>query len=510
LKTRNAPAGICFLLLAAWSSAAIWFFFRQGALYDYGDAEAHLNMARRIFDSQTPRYDMIGRIWLPLPHLLMMPLARVDSLWHNGLAGAIPSAACFVAAGLFLFGAVRRLFGPAAAAASVALFATNPNLLYLQSTAMTEAVFAACLLAVLYSTVRFRQTQGWLAVVGAGIAACLGALTRYEGWFVIPFVAAYFLLAARKRRVLMAALFSFLAVLGTLWWLGHNWWLTGDVLDFYRGPNSALSIQGSVQYPGRGNWRAAWVYYRTAAQMCAGPGLFWAGAAGVVAALLKRAFWPLILLALPGCFYVWSVHSTAVPIFVPTLWPNTLYNTRYGVAVLPLLAFASGALVALIPQRARKAASVVVVAGAVASWAVLPRVERWVTWREAEVNSQGRRQWVHEAAEYLQGRYVRGSGIITSFGDMTAIFREMGLPLRETFTADSDLPWFATVKRPDLFLRQQWAVSMGGDEVQSAVNRAARYGIRYRLEKMIVAGREPVIEIYRRVGGPFGPQTESP
>jgi len=499
------------VLLAAWSSAAIWFFHRQGALFGYGDAEAHLNMARRVLDSQTPGYDMIGRIWLPLPHLLMMPLARVDSLWHNGLAGAIPSGACFVAAGLFLFGAARRIFPPEAAAASLALFATNPNVLYLQSTAMTEAVFAACLLALLYFTVRFRQTQGWPSVVGAGIAACLGALTRYEGWFVIPFVALYFLVAARKRRLrIAAALFFVLAVLGPLWWLAHNWWLTGDVLDFYRGSNSALSIQGSVHYPGRGNWREAWVYYRTAAQLCAGPGLFWAGAAGVAAALMKHAFWPLILLALPGCFYVWSVHSAAVPIFVPTLWPNTFYNTRYGLAVLPLLALSSGALVALIPERARKAASLVLIAGALASWAILPRAERWVTWREAEVNSEGRRQWVHEAAEYLQAKYVHGSGVITSFGDMTAIFRQMGLPLRETFTADNGLPWTASVKRPDLFLRQEWAVAMGGDEVQSAVNRAARYGIRYRMEKMIISGREPVIEIYRRVGGPFGPGTANP
>ena len=245
-------------------------------------------------------------------------------------------------------------------------------------------------------------------------------------------------------------------------------------------------------------------------QLCAGPGLFWMGAAGVVAALVKRALWPLILLALPGCFYVWSVHSAAVPIFVPTLWPNTFYNTRYGLAVLPLLALAAGALIALVPERVRKWAALAVVAAAIASWAALSSGQRFVVWREAEVNSEGRRQWAHEAAEYLQGKYVRGMGIITSFGDTTAIFRQTGIPLRETFTADNGVPWNATVKRPDLFLRQEWAVVMGGDEVQSAINRAARYGIRYRLEKTIVAGREPVIEIYRRIGGPSGPQTVSP
>ena len=61
------------LALAAWSAAAVWFFYSRGWLLYYGDAEAHLNIARRIFDSQTPGYDQIGTAWLPLPHWLMLP-----------------------------------------------------------------------------------------------------------------------------------------------------------------------------------------------------------------------------------------------------------------------------------------------------------------------------------------------------------------------------------------------------------------------------------------------------
>jgi len=492
------------VLLAAWSAAAVWFFYRNGELYYSGDAEAHLNMARRILDSKTPGYDQIGRIWLPLPHLLMLPLARVDSLWRSGLAGSIPSAACFVVAGAFLFSAVLRIFGSAAAAAaSVALFAGNPNLLYLGSTAMTEPIFAACFLALLYFTVRFRQTQGWFSVTAAGIAASLGALTRYEGWFVIPFAAAYFLWAARKYRVAIAALFSIVAVIGPALWLAHNWWLTGDSFDFYRGPNSPASIQGSVSYPGHENWGLALVYYRAAAALCAGPVLFWMGVAGVAAALLKRTFWPVALLALPGVFYVWSMHSAATPIFVPTLMANSFYNTRYGLAILPLLALACGALVALAPRPRQSWAAWLVVLAACAPWILHPSRERWVTWQEAKVNSEGRRAWTRETAEYLGARYVKGSGIITSFGDLTAIWRTAGIPLRETFTADNGLPWQATVRRPELWLWQEWAVVAGGDPVQSAINRAGRYRIRYRLERMIVAGREPVIEIYHRIGGPY-------
>jgi len=501
LKTwkRWLPA-LCPVLLAAWSTFAVWFFFSRGWLLYYGDAEAHLNIARRVLDSQTPSYDQLGTVWLPLPHVLMLPFVRIDALWRQGLAGAIPSAVCFVAGGTFLFAAVRRVFDSiAAAAAAVAVVAGNPNMLYLQSTAMGEPVFFACLMAVLFWSVMFRQTQSWGAAVGAGAACCLGTVTRYEGWFLIPFVTVYFLWAAKRRRVGMAAAFVAVAVLGPAYWLAHNWWLTGDALAFYWGPYSAGAIQGSVPYPGRDDWRLAWLYFRTAVALSVGPGLLWAGLAGMAASLAKRVVWPLLLLALPGAFYIWSIHSAATPIFVPTLAPNTYYNTRYGLAVLPLLALASASLVSFVPRRARGAAALLVIAAGTVYWAVHPSPESWITWKESAVNSEGRRQWVHEAAEFLGPRYVRGSGILTSFGDLTAIYREMGIPLRETFTGDNGVPWLATVTRPDLFLWQEWAVVMGGDAAQSAVNRAGRYGIHYRLEKTIVAPRSPVIEIYRRI-----------
>ena len=72
------------------------FFYAHGWLLYYGDAEAHLNIARRMLDSQTPGYDQFGTPWLPVPHLLMLPFVRRDAWWRSGLAGAIPSALCFV------------------------------------------------------------------------------------------------------------------------------------------------------------------------------------------------------------------------------------------------------------------------------------------------------------------------------------------------------------------------------------------------------------------------------
>src|ERR1035438_9278461 len=229
--------------LALVSAAAIAVFYTNGWLLYYGDAEAHLNIARRMVDSRTPGYDQVGTVWLPLPHWLMLPLVRVDALWLNGMAGAIPSGVAFLLAGTFLYAAAYRIFECASAAfAATAVFALNPNALYLQSIPMTESLFSACLLALLYFSVRFRDTQGWGAVMGAGIAACAATLTRYEGWFLLPFVAIYFVIAARRNRIGVAMLFTSLAALGPLFWLVHNWWLTMDPLAFYRGPYSARAI----------------------------------------------------------------------------------------------------------------------------------------------------------------------------------------------------------------------------------------------------------------------------
>ena len=432
----------------------------------------------------------------------MLPLAGRDDLWRSGLAGAIPSAICFVLAGAFLYAAARRaLASAAAAAAATALFALNPNLLYLQSTAMTEAVFLACLMGLVYALVRFRDTQSlWMAAAG-GVAALAGSLTRYEGWFLIPFAALFFLFSAKRARMAVVLVFGAIACLGPLYWLAHNHYFFSDWLYFYDGPWSARAIQGKKDYPGLGDWPKALLYFRTAARLCAGAPLYWLGVAGIAAALLRRALWPVLLLALPGVFYVWSLHGCGTPIFVPELWPYTYYNTRYGLAVFPLLAFGAAALVALAPARWRAAAALAAVLAGVSTWILHPRPEAWVTWEESRVNSEARRAWTREAAAFLGPRYRRGAGIYTGFGDLTGIARAAGIPLRETLTGDNEPMSMAAFARPDLFLREEWAVAMGGDPVQTVVTRARRpypgYPD-YTLVKTIVVKGAPVIEIYRR------------
>src|SRR5579862_8756877 len=61
------------------------FYFQHRELLLYGDAVAHINIARRVFDSQTPGLLQLGTVWLPLPHLLMIPFLLSDAAWQLGV-----------------------------------------------------------------------------------------------------------------------------------------------------------------------------------------------------------------------------------------------------------------------------------------------------------------------------------------------------------------------------------------------------------------------------------------
>jgi len=506
LKQRWFELTLVFVALAAIGCLATAYVNHSGWTLYYGDAEAHLNIARRIVDSRRPGYDRIGTVWLPLPHLLMLALVRNNGLWRSGLAGAIPSSACFVCAGLFLFAAMRRAaHSTAAALASLGLLALNPNLLYLQATPMTETVVLAALMALLYFTVLFRETQSLLAVAGAGIASIAASLARYEGWFVIPFVAIYFLIAGRKNRLGAALLYSGIAVLGPLYWLAHNWWLYSNPLEFFNGPYAPMSIyrralaQNMAPYPGDHDWRAAAGYYLTAVLLFTGWSAVIIGIAGLLSVFQKRLFWPVLFAALPPLFYVWSMHSGSTPIYVPILWPYSYYNTRYALTALPLLAIAGGSLVLLSSLRWRPLIAGAIVIAAVAPWLIRPKPGDWVTWKESQVNSIARRTWTRAAAQAFGPAYRSGTGIVTSFGDLIGILRAAGIPLHEALYDGDEPEWSAAAARPDLFLHEEWAVTMSGDAVATAIQKAAfQHGPHYHLVEAIKVKGAPVVEIYKR------------
>ena len=130
-------AGIAALV----SMFSFFYYFRHGDVLLYGDAVAHINIARRVVDSQTPGLLQLGTVWLPLPHLLMVPFLWSTALWQNGAGGSIPSMVGFILAAVGMFRLVHGMLNSnprtqsaavVGAWVSMVVIAANPNLIYMQ------------------------------------------------------------------------------------------------------------------------------------------------------------------------------------------------------------------------------------------------------------------------------------------------------------------------------------------------------------------------------------------
>src|SRR6202163_248844 len=149
-RDRSAArvAGVAILV----SLFSFLYYLQQSDLLLYGDAVAHMNIARRVFDSQTPGLLQLGTVWLPLPHLLTIPFIFSDAMWRSGAGGAIPSMIAYVLGVVGIFRLVRGMLEadvrtkPAAGVgpwSATFAYGAIPNLVYMQATAMTESVYLA-------------------------------------------------------------------------------------------------------------------------------------------------------------------------------------------------------------------------------------------------------------------------------------------------------------------------------------------------------------------------------
>lgn len=173
-------------LAAVLGLATAWSYWSAGLSLSHYDAKAHLVVARRILDNLTPTWDQIGAIWLPLPHVLNAVPVQVDFLYRTGGSAIALSIASFAVTAACLSAIVMRLTGSRAGAVLAAsLFAINPNVLYLQSTPMTEPLlFALCALLVMLLT-DWAMSAAPEAPRAAGWTIVAACLTRYEAWPVV-------------------------------------------------------------------------------------------------------------------------------------------------------------------------------------------------------------------------------------------------------------------------------------------------------------------------------------
>jgi len=233
---HRLPAVLALAALA-WGAAAAVYYAAQDLTLSHYDAKAHLVVARRIIDSLTPGWVQIGAVWLPLPHLIGMLPVQVDAWYRSGLPGVVVSVASFA---LLIHSAVRLhlQFGRwPAAALSATLLAANPNLLYLQSTPMTEPLLLGLLglaIAEIASAVDEERSP-----TRGSVVLMLAVMTRYEAWPAAAAIAVGVGLARlHQGRRLPGAIRDALRavrwpIVAVLWFFVHSrltvgeWFVTG-------------------------------------------------------------------------------------------------------------------------------------------------------------------------------------------------------------------------------------------------------------------------------------------
>lgn len=480
----------------AFSFVALILCMSRDYLLLYGDAVAHLGIARRILDTRNPGLIQLGGVWLPLPHLLMLPFVQKMQWWQNGVAGAWPSLFCYVLSVAGMYRLARRVMPSQWALVSTVFYALNPNLLYLSTTAMTEPLFLAI---VIWTTLlamecvaairaeRVSAINGRL--IGLGLLILAAVLTRYDGWVfgaAVWCVVAWKLFRAEKIRPQVRVcftLFTILAIAGPIAWLAYNQHYFHDALDFMRGPYSAAAIEkrttpsGAHHYPGWHNplW-AAVLYLRTsqldAAAWETGFVVAAMAVAGVVIALRRKLELVSTLLWIPLPFYIYSVAFGSVPIFIPPLWPHSYYNSRYGMEMLPAFAIFAGVTLSWLQQRGAQAQPLLVrlmppvtlLLVAINSVMMMYRVP--LVLKEAMANSVTRIAFEQAIANELK-TFPPGAPILMYNSDHVGALQRAGIPLKQTLSETDYDSWKAALADPAR--HAAYVIAIGNDPVAAAV-----------------------------------------
>jgi hypothetical protein len=492
----------------------------KGYLLLYGDAVAHLGIARRILDTRNPGLIQLGGVWLPLPHLLMLPFVQRLDWWQNGLAGSWPSLLCFVLSVVGFYRLTRRMVPPAWALVATVFYGLNPNLLYLSTTAMTEPLFLAIIIWMTLLTMecidamraeRVKVVNRKLVLLGLLIMAAV--FTRYDGWILgaaVWCVMAWQLYRSGIRQQVTAgfAVFTLLAVAGPVMWLAYNQHFFHDPLDFMRGPYSATAIEkrttppGSNHYPG---WHdpvwAAVLYMRTsqldAAAWETGFAVAALAIAGVVLAVRRRLELSALLLWVPLPFYIYSIAFGAVPIFIPPLIPHSYYNSRYGMEMLPAfavfaalaLAWLQGWLLEKKPLAARLMQPVVMFLVAANVVTMMYRIP--LVLKEAKVNSTSRVSFEGAIARELTS-FPAGSTILMYNSDHVGALQQAGISLKQTISETDYDTWKVALATPAD--HAAYVVAIDGDPVAKAVKERPE-----GLSEMVVlcSTGQPCARVYR-------------
>lgn len=475
---------IFIFFLAGLSIGATAIHMLRNQLVAYGDAESHLNIAKRVVDSLTPGLAQLGGIWLPLPHLLLTPFMPMDFFYRSGIGGAIVSGALFIVSAIAIYKLIFLLSqNKVISVLGSLIFCFNANILYLQSTAMTEIPLLAFFILSVYYFVEFlTDEEKVLSLVYAAFFGLCASLSRYDGWFLVLLEAGILVLNglikrySLKRIEGLILLFSSLAFIGIVGWILWDFLILGDPLYFTNSPFSAKSQQQSWlargELPAYKNLLASIHYYAYTSYINIGKLLSAFALLSIWSIMVyqrvKVRFYLLLLLLSPFVFNVITLYMGQSVIFIPGLTPDhfewNLFNVRYGVMMIPAAAVISALFISqiynLLPRFKYLSYTVLVAIITAQLISFVTGSERPISLSDAVYGLSSAKK--ADAQDWLKENYDEGLVLMDDFARSVSVINS-GLPMKNVIYIGNKPFWEESLSEPEKYAT--WIVMQKGDDV---------------------------------------------
>lgn len=440
----------------------------------YNDARSHLDIGRRVVEGLKPGLAQLGSVWLPLPHILMLLTIWNDFMWHTGLAGSLQSMISFVVTGfmVYLF-LVKLQVGVIGRIAGVLIFVANLNVLYLQSTAMTELLLLATMTIGVYELFLWHISSDIRNLIKSAFWIMLATLVRYDGWFLLIYAAMLVLLQTYRKKGVKAAegmvlFYCTLAGFGVVLWFLWNLLIFKDPLYFALGPYSAHAQQqqlaGAGVLPTKGNLWLSFKFYFYALAYNSGTFIMILSLIGAVMLWLDKNIKSDIrivttALTVPFIFNVLALYFGFSVLFIQGLSGNTWFNIRYGVMMMPSIAIFIGYFI----HKAVRFRYVLIGLLLFVTFFSFTSQDA-VTIDDARVGSSQKNVtqvsgWLHQNADNKDGF------VLISAASHDAIIFSSGLPMKKFIHEGTGAYWDSAVKSPDRWAR--WIIMRTNDNNDS-------------------------------------------
>lgn len=455
------------------------YYLTNGLGLSYNDARSHLDIGRRVVEGLKPGLAQLGSVWLPLNHMLMIPLIWNDWAWHSGFAGAIWNMISFVGTGLVINTFLKKLnVGIVSRLVGVAVFAANINVLYLQSTAMTEIILLFTMTMGCYYLLVWHMEDSFLDLVKSAFWIMLATLVRYDGWFLLGMSGLLVMRQTWARHHTSSSwkitwnrvegvtiLFSTLAALGILGWLMWNQLIFRDALYFALGPFSAraqqLVMEAAGALPTKHNLLLSiqvYLYsllYNTytypAILALIGYLVLWKDKT-----ISSFGKWGTIALLAPLFFNILALYFGFSVIYVQGISGDTWFNIRYGVMLMPTLAIYIGYLI----DRAKNFRWIIVGSLMFVLFFAFTNNDA-VAIDDARVGSSQKN--VSEVSGYLYKNAKDQKGfILISAASHDAIIFSSNLPMKRFIHEGTGLYWEQATTMPDRWAK--WIIMRTYDD----------------------------------------------